>query len=183
VVLLLVASAVAVALAGLRGKGTAELTLGPVRQEASTPTSSAPTTTMEKGHAKTAPRQNRSTSQPKAHASARPGTRKKPSTKPAKKPSRPQRAAATGFVPARTWSWEPQSRARRYVFTLQRNGTRMIAARTTKPHYVLPKRFRFAAGRYRWRVVALTTKRGARRKLVVDSRFRLSRAGAAAANG
>jgi hypothetical protein len=47
---------------------------------------------------------------------------------------------------------------------------------------VLPQRFQFAAGRYRWRVVALTTKPGARQKVVVDSKFRLSAAGAAAAN-
>ncbi len=123
--------------------------------------------------------------EPNSQAPARASEKKKtPSKKQTPtRPSPPARRAPTGFVPARTWSWEPQSRARRYVFTLARNGRRVIAARTAKPRFVLPQRFQFAAGRYRWRVVALTTKPGARRKVVVDSKFRLSAAGAAAANG
>jgi hypothetical protein len=193
VLAILVVSAVTVGLAGSRdtnddSKG--HLTLGPVRHQSATTTSAAPTTTAAaKSHSKSAPRRQSHPAEkpkPKAHATPRPSAKKKPSSTSAKKRARtrrPPRPALTGFVPARTWSWEPQSRARRYVFTLQRNGTRVVAARTAKPRYVLPKRFRFAAGRYRWRVVALTTKPGARRKLVVDSKFRLSAAGAAAANG
>jgi hypothetical protein len=193
VLAILVASAVTVGLAGSRhtnddSKG--HLALGPVRHQSATTTSAAPTTTAAaKSHAKSAPRRQSQPAEkpkPKAHATPRPSAKKKPSSTSAKKRARtrrPPRPAVTGFVPARTWSWEPQSRARRYVFTLQRNGTRVVAARTAKPRYVLPKRFLFAAGRYRWRVVALTTKPGARRKLVVDSKFRLSAAGAAAANG
>lgn len=189
--LLLVASAVAVGLAGSRdtgGKGEAHLTLGPVRHRSSTATPTTPATTVETSHAQTAPGRTPPAPQRKAHAPARATSTKKPSKKaPAKKKPtqarRPARPAPTGFVPARTWSWEPQARARRYVFTLQRDGKRVIAARTTKPRFVLPNRFRFAAGRYRWRVVAVTTKPGARRQVVVDSKFRLSTAGAAAANG
>ncbi len=200
VLAILVASAVAVGLRGSRennANSKGHVTLGPVRQKSATTTSAGPTTTAA-GPTTTAPAKPRSKStprrqsrpaerrKPKAHAAPRPSAKKKPSTTSAKKRTRPRRAprpAVTGFVPARTWSWEPQSRARRYVFTLKRNGRRAIAARTTNPRYVLPKRFRFAAGRYRWRVVALTTKPGARRKLVVDSKFRLTAAGAAAANG
>jgi hypothetical protein len=189
VLLLVIGSAVAVGLAGSgatkdKAAPAPRLTLGPVRHEGST-TSSTPTTTVEKQNTKTTPRQSPPESKPKAQAPARATPKKKRAKKPAKSPTRarrPARPAATGFVPARTWSWEPQSRARRYVFTLQRNGKRVVTARTAKPRYVLSKRFRFAAGRYRWRVVAITAK-PARRKLVVDSKFRLSAAGAAAANG
>jgi hypothetical protein len=195
VLLLLVVSAVVVGLAGSRDtndRKNPRLTLGPVRDEGSTPTATTPTTTAAKQPTKTTPRPTPAASRPKAHAPARPLSQKeqprKPLRKPAKKPRHsrsrsPARPVVTGFVPTRTWSWGPQSRARRYVFSLQRNGKRVIAALTAKPRYVLPKRFRFARGRYRWRVVALTTKRGARHKLVVDSKFRLSTAGAAAANG
>src|SRR5262245_21900600 len=197
VLLLLVVSAVAVGLAATRDtndKKSAPVTLGPVRHEASTPTATTPTpttptATAAKQPTQTAARPTRPASRPKAHAPARP--KKQPAKTPARNPAKskhtptrpPARPVVTGFVPARTWSWQPQSRTRRYVFSLQRNGKRVIAARTAKPRYVLPKRFRFAPGRYRWRVVALTTKRGAHRKLVVDSKFRLSAAGAAAANG
>jgi hypothetical protein len=188
--LLVVVTGVTVGLAGSRdtkGKRTAEPTIKPVRHQSSTNTSSAPTTTVQKRHAKTTPRRSRPASHPNSQAPARTSEKKKKKT-PSKKQtstrsSPPARRAPTGFVPARTWSWEPQTRTRRYVFTLARNGRRVIAARTAKPRFVLPQRFQFAAGRYRWRVVALTTKPGARRKVVVDSKFRLSAAGAAAANG
>lgn len=185
--LLVVVTGVTVGLAGSRdtkGNETAQPTLRPVRHQSSTNTSSTPTTTVEERHATTTSRQNRPASHPKSHAPARASEKNKtPSkTQTPTRPSRPARRAPTGFVPARTWSWEPQSRTRRYVFTLARNGRRVIAARTAKPRFVLPQRFQFAAGRYRWHVVALTTKPGARRKVVVDSKFRLSAAGAAAAN-
>jgi hypothetical protein len=185
--LLVVVTGVTVGLAGSRdtkGKGTAQPTIPPVRHQSSTNTSSTPTTTVGKRDAKTTPRQNRPTSHPNSQAPARASEKKKtPSKKQTPtRPSPPARRAPTGFVPARTWSWEPQSRARRYVFTLARNGRRVISARTAKPRFLLPQRFQFAAGRYRWRVVALTTRPGVPRKVVVDSKFRLSAAGAAAAN-
>jgi hypothetical protein len=186
VLLLVAASAVAAGLAGWRDthdKGTAKSTVGPLRQERSTPTSSTATTTVERRHATSAPGRGRRATQPNSHASVPATPNKRPAKKgPPKKPTRHRRPAVTRFAPARTWSWQPRSGARRYVFTLQRNGKRVIEARMTKPRYVLPKRFRFAAGRYRWRVVAVTKTPSARRKLVVDSRFRLSAAGAAAAN-
>ena len=194
VLLLLVASAVAVILSGSRDpndKKNSALTLGTVRHEESTATATTPTTTAAKQPTKTTPRPTPPASRPKGQAPARTPPKKEPPRTPARRPVKkpkhtrtrpPAPPAVTRFVPARTWSWRPQSRARRYVFSLQRNGKRVIAARTAKPRYVLPKRFRFAPGRYRWRVVALTTKRGARRKLVVDSKFHLSAAGAAAAN-
>jgi hypothetical protein len=129
---------------------------------------------------KSSRRRSRPPTQPKAHAPVRTSPKKK-AKKRSKQPAHSRRAAppaAAGFVPARTWSWEPEARAQGYVFTLLVNGKRVFAARTAKPRFVLPKRFRFAAGRYRWRVVAA----GAHRKVVVDSKFRLSAAGAAAAN-
>jgi hypothetical protein len=193
--LLLVVSAVAVGLAGSRDtndRKNSPLTLGPVRHEGSTPTATTPATTAARQPTKSTPRPTPPASRATAHAPGPSPSGNEPSNKPARKPAKkpkqtrtrpPARPVVTGFVPARTWSWQPQSHARRYVFSLQRNGKRVIAARTPKPRYVLPNRFRFAPGRYRWRVVALTTKRGARRKLVVDSKFRLSAAGAAAANG
>lgn len=185
--LLVVVTGVTVGLAGSRdtkGKQAAQPTLRPVRHQSSPTTSSTPTTTVEKRHATTTSRQNPPASHSNSQAPARASEKKKtPSKKQTPtRPSRPARHAPTGFVPARTWSWEPQSRARRYVFTLARNGRRVIVARTAKPRFVLPQRFQFAAGRYRWRVVALTTKPGSPRKVVVDSKFRLSAAGAAAAN-
>jgi hypothetical protein len=191
VLLLVVGSAVAIGLAGLRDNGsesTAQRKGTPVRRHSATVPSKTPVTTVakkpqESGRSTSRP-QSKQEAQPKASTTPKTAPAKKPAKKAAKKPTRPRspgRPAVTGFVPARTWSWEPQSRARRYVFTLRRNGKRVIAARTAKPRYVLPNRFRFAAGRYRWRVVALTTK-PARRKVVVDSKFRLSAAGAAAAN-
>lgn len=178
--LILVASAVTVGLAATRdngGEGAAQHNVTPVRHQSST----APSTTHVTTAAKKPKKSAQSPSGPAPQRKARPKAHAAPKKAPAKKPTRqrrPARPAVTGFVPARTWSWEPQSRTRRYVFTLQRNGKRVIAARTTKPRFVLPGRFRFAAGRYRWRVVAV----GARRKVVVDSKFRLSAAGAAAAN-
>lgn len=177
--LIFVASAVTVGLAATRdngGDGAARRAVTPVRHQSSTTPSTAHVTTAAKKPQKSAQRPSRPapkrTARPKAHA-----TPNKTSTKPTR-PRRAPRRIVAGFVPARTWSWEPQSRTRRYVFTLQRNGKRVMAARTTKPRFVLPERFQFAAGRYRWRVVAV----GARRKVVVDSKFRLSATGAAAAN-
>jgi hypothetical protein len=186
--LILVASAVTVGLAGSRddsSDSTAQHNVTPARHQSTTvPSEAPPVTTAAKKPQKSAQPPSRPAPKPKARAKAQtaPNKASTPSKKPTR-PRRPARPAAAGFVPARTWSWEPQSRTRRYVFTLVRNGKRVIAARTTKPRFVLPNRFRFAAGRYRWRVVALTTKPGARRKVVVDSKFRLSAAGAAAANG
>jgi hypothetical protein len=184
--LILVATAVTVGLAGSRDDSrekTAQRNVTPARHQSGTVRSQTPpVTTVANKPQKSAPATSRRPSKPKA----RPRAHSAPKKAPAKKPTRtrgPARPAVVGFVPARTWSWEPRSRTRRYVFTLARNGRRVIAARTTKPRFVLPQRFRFAAGRYRWRVVALTTKPGPRRKLVVDSKFRLSAAGAAAANG
>lgn len=180
--LILVASAVTVGLAGSRdngGESAAQRSVTSVRHQRTTVPSEAPVTTVSKKPRKSAPPS--SSPPPKRKAPPKSNAAPKKAPAPSKKPTRPRRTkrpAVTGFVPARTWSWEPQSRSRRYVFTLQRNGKRVIAARTTKPRFVLPERFRFAAGRYRWRVVAV----GARRKVVVDSKFRLSAAGAAAAN-
>jgi hypothetical protein len=185
--LILVASAVTVGLAGSRdnsGESTAQHNVTPVRHQSTTvPSEPPPVTTAAKKPQKSAQPPSRPAAKPKARPKAQtaPNRASTPSKK-STRPRRPARPVAAGFVPARTWSWEPQSRTRRYVFTLVRNGKRVISARTTKPRFVLPSRFRFAAGRYRWRVVALTTKPGARRKVVVDSKFRLSAAGAAAAN-
>ena len=193
--LLLVASGVTVGLAGSRDdnaeNAARRLGAAPTRPQSITSPATTSTTPAHTNQEKAPQRRSRSSTQPKAHAPAPTSSKKKvtkkrskqkASKKRSKQPTQSRRAAppaAVGFVPARTWSWEPEARARRYAFTLLLNGKRVYAARTAKPRFVLPKRFRFAAGLYRWRVVAV----GARRKVVVDSKFRLSAAGAAAANG
>ena len=114
----------------------------------------------------------------KSRASARKTSRPARQARPARRT--PRRVA--GFVPARTWSWQAQAGARAYVFTLLREGRRVIRARTRNPRFVLPARFRFRPGHFRWRVVALGATPTGRSKPVVDSRFVLSRAASAAAN-
>jgi hypothetical protein len=87
------------------------------------------------------------------------------------------RPAQSRFVPARQWGWRPQAGARHYLFLLSRNGRIVFRTTTAKAQLVLPSSFRFRAGAYRWLVVSEP-----RRLRLVDSRFVLSVAAAAAAN-
>ena len=96
------------------------------------------------------------------------------STRPAPTAARPGRSS---FVPARRWGWRPQAGARRYLFLLSWNGRVVFRTTTARAQLVLPSSFRFHAGRYSWLVVSAP-----RRLTVVDSRFVLYAAAAAAAN-
>jgi hypothetical protein len=57
----------------------------------------------------------------------------------------------------------------------------VFRARPAEPRLVLPSGFRFQAGRYRWTVVSVPA--AAAGNPIVDSRFVLTAATAAAANG
>ena len=95
----------------------------------------------------------------------------------------PATTQVSGFVPSRVWGWVAQPGSKSYLFRLYRNGRQVYTARTKQAQLVLPGSFRFAAGKYRWSVVAVTgsAKRGL--KPVVESTFVLSGAAAAKANG
>lgn len=95
----------------------------------------------------------------------------------------PATTQASGFVPSRVWGWVAQPGSKSYLFRLYRNGRQVYTARTKQAQLVLPGSFHFAAGKYRWSVVAVTgsAKRGL--KPVVESTFVLSGAAAAKANG
>jgi hypothetical protein len=86
-----------------------------------------------------------------------------------------RRKRVSGFVPARTWSWIEAPGTRRYLVRFFRNGHRVLAVRTGRPRLVLPKRFTFRAGRYRWTVVPISP-RGKLGRALVDSTFAVSAA-------
>jgi hypothetical protein len=87
------------------------------------------------------------------------------------RPASPKRSAA--FVPARIWSWPKHASSPHYLVRFFRNGHKVLAVRTARPRLVLPKRFRFRAGRYRWTVVPISP-RGKPGRAVVDSTFVVS---------
>jgi len=112
-------------------------------------------------------------------ATTEPGLRQKASP-----PAAPSNTRSSAFVPSRAWAWVARPGSATYVFRLFRNGRRVFEARTKKSQLILPKRFRFAAGRYRWSVRSLGSRANGRpAKLLVDSKFALSAAAAAKANG
>jgi hypothetical protein len=82
--------------------------------------------------------------------------------------------AATGFLPARVWSWTPVKGARRYRIRFFRNGQRVLNMRTARPRLVLPKQFTFRPGEYRWTVVPISRAGKAGRR-IVDSRFAVAK--------
>jgi hypothetical protein len=90
-------------------------------------------------------------------------------------------AGAAGFVPSRSWVWLRRDGAVGYEVTFFLDGRVVLRARSKTPRFVMPRRFRFHAGRYRWTVRALPA--GAARQAIVDSGFVLTPAAAAAANG
>jgi hypothetical protein len=84
-----------------------------------------------------------------------------------------RRKHVSGFVPARTWSWIDAPGTQSYLVRFFRNGHRVLAVRTGRPRLVLPKRFTFRAGRYRWTVVPISA-RGRPGRALVDSTFAVS---------
>lgn len=125
---------------------------------------------------------------PKAkHPAKRPGKQaakpkpSAPSTKP--KTSKPSAPQVSGFVPSRVWGWVAQPGSVSYLFRLYRNGRQVYRARTKQAQLVLPDSFRFAAGKYRWSVVAVSSSKKHGLKPVVESTFVLSGVAAAKANG
>ncbi len=99
-----------------------------------------------------------------------------------KTPARTKPAAPTvrGFVPSRTWAWAPTTGAEAYEVTFFKGPKAVFQVRATQPHIVLPRSFRFEPGTYRWTVSALPAAAGV--PAIVDSRFAVTSAGAAAAN-
>lgn len=91
-----------------------------------------------------------------------------------------QTTTQAGFVPSRSWGWLPHRGAAAYEVTFFLDGRVVLRARTEQPRFVLPRRFRFHAGRYRWTVRILPPVAG---QAIVDSTFVLTPAAAAAANG
>jgi hypothetical protein len=90
---------------------------------------------------------------------------------------------APGFVPSRVFTWPAQRGATSYVVRFFRNGQKVIQARATKPQLRLPTSFRFAAGRYLWRVIAVigSSVRPRYSPPIVESTFVLTAATAAKA--
>jgi hypothetical protein len=84
------------------------------------------------------------------------------------------------LVPSRTWGWAPQPGADAYEVTFYRNGRVVLHARSKDHRLVLPRRFQFRAGRYRWTVHPVRS--GTGEPPIADSSFSLTPAEAAAAN-
>jgi hypothetical protein len=185
--LLLVAVAVPIGMAGARDDVTSQpaskvirnvhrSTSGAVQPQATPSAPSAPVTrpTAKKPAAKA----KHATKRPRKQATRpRPSA---PSTKP--KTSKPSAPQVSGFVPSRVWGWVAQPGSASYLFRLYRNGRQVYRARTKQAQLVLPDSFRFAAGKYRWSVVAVSGSKKRSLKPVVESTFVLSRAAAAKAN-
>ena len=87
------------------------------------------------------------------------------------------------FVPSRVFTWAAQRGATSYVVRFFRNGRRVIQARATTPHLELPASFKFAAGRYLWRVIPVAGSSAKPRygPPIVESTFVLTAATAAKA--
>jgi hypothetical protein len=89
---------------------------------------------------------------------------------------KPRRSQQPRFSPARLFSWAPHARTAYYQVVFLRNGKPFYRTRARGPRLRLPKRVRFAAGRYRWTVrPAIATRRGVRLSSpIVDSTFQIS---------
>jgi hypothetical protein len=148
--------------------------LSPPPRSAPPPASLQPRTTTQPA----APTRTPTTKAPTPPPVVRTPPKATPKPKPQPKPKAAK--APTGFVPARTWAWTPSRGARAYVFRLALNGRTVLQVRTSKPRLVLPRSFRFRAGRYRWTVQRIP--RPPNGRLVGDSSFRITAAVAAAAN-
>jgi hypothetical protein len=122
-----------------------------------------PPATVATSHGKTpvapAPRKNR-TRKPTPVAPKRTHSTSVKPSRTAKPPARTKRPPSakrgTGFVPARIWSWPEAARSPHYLVRFFRDGHKVLAVRTVRPRLVLPKRFTFRVGRYRWTVVPIS---------------------------
>jgi hypothetical protein len=135
----------------------------------------SPTKAGSPAHPQVAPTQTNTAEIPKPPPPsnvAKPARKPKISPGPTKPP--------VGFVPARTWAWTPSRGARGYVFQLALNGRTVLRVSTKQPRVVLPRSFRFHAGRYRWTVRQVPAAPGARP--LGDSTFILTAAVARRAN-
>ncbi len=78
-------------------------------------------------------------------------------------------AAGAGFTPSRTFAWVTVAGASEYRIRFSRDGRVVLEGRAKQPRFVLPRRFEFRPGAYRWTV---EPRRGeAYGPPVVDSRF------------
>jgi hypothetical protein len=132
VALLVVSLAVGIALAGDRAP-----------QRAAQPAATPPTS-----HARATPAPKRTHS-----TGAKPAKSGKPKVR-TTRPASAKRSA--GFVPARIWSWPEAASSPHYLVRFFRKGHKVLSVRTARPRLVLPKRFTFRAGRYRWTVVPIS---------------------------
>lgn len=90
-----------------------------------------------------------------------------------RRPSRTTKSAAEGvFTPSRTFAWAPVAGADHYRVRFYRNARVALEGRAEQPRFVLPRRFEFQPGAYRWTV---EPRRGeAYGPPVVDSRFEVA---------
>ena len=125
-----------------------------------TPVGPAPRKKRTRKPTVVAPKRTRSTS-------VKPARTAKPKVRTTRPPSAKRTA---GFVPARVWSWPEAPRSPNYLVRFFRNGHKVLAVRTARSRLVLPKRFTFRAGRYRWTVVAISS-HGKLGRALVNSTF------------
>jgi hypothetical protein len=137
------------------------------------PTLSRPATTATKTMATVAT--PTATSRKPVTPTPAPTARPKPRSTPNPKPE-----PVSGFVPTRNWGWPAQPGADGYQVTFLVDSHVVFRTRTTEPHLSLPRSFRFRAGAWRWKIVALPANPDA--QPIVDSTFVLTKAAAAAAN-
>ena len=103
-----------------------------------------------------------------ATAAATPELAPAPTT-PTRRPAPTKSTAEGTFVPSRTFAWAPVSGADRYRVRFYRDGRVVLEGRAEQPRFVVPPRFEFRPGAYRWTV---EPRRGeAYGSPVVDSRF------------
>jgi hypothetical protein len=80
--------------------------------------------------------------------------------------------AEGALSPSRTFAWTPVAGADRYRIRFYRNGDVMLEGHAETPRFVLPRRFEFRPGAYRWTVEP--RRDGAYGPPVVDSRFEVA---------
>lgn len=105
----------------------------------------------------------------RAAASAAATTGKTASTTPA---GTTENGAGGALSPSRTFAWTPVAGADRYRIRFYRNGDVMLEGRAETPRFVLPRRFEFRPGAYRWTVEP--RRGGEYGPPIVDSRFEVA---------
>jgi hypothetical protein len=93
-----------------------------------------------------------------------------PKPKSSKPSNRPRPKQTAGFVPTRVWSWAAAPNAGAYVVRFLRDGHKVLKVHTSAPRLVLPSRFNFSPGSYRWTVTVLP-RRGKGAQVIVNSAF------------